>query len=141
MKIFCILILLFIYNVEMKLINRKEFIDIKRPVIFSYYNDNDILLDCENLYLKYENCGSDDFCVINLLKEVWFQYEDMVWSWGTENILYAIDELEKWNIIRLDLQCWWRDGMFDYNQKFLIYDDIDIINLINTLKQCLIQPL
>jgi hypothetical protein len=43
-------------------------------------------------------------------------------------------DLEKGIIKRMDYFTQERDGMFDYNRKFLIYDKEDINDLINFLK-------
>lgn len=45
--------------------------------------------------------------------------------------------LEKGESLDLDIHCSERDGMFDYDRKFLIYEKKDVGKLIDLLKTCL----
>lgn len=57
------------------------------------------------------------------------------------------DEKEYWEIIdesvengkefKIDLECTGRDGMFDYNRKYVIYDKDDIKRLVDKLSSYL----
>ena len=117
----------------MKLLNRKQFLEINRPVVFSYFSKN-TYLSFSNLYIKYDNVWTNDFITQDLLNEIWFLYKDKVWTDWQDNMYEAERILNEWWNIELDLDCCWRDWMFDDEQKFIVYDNKDIEKLIEKLK-------
>lgn len=92
----------------MKKITRKEFLEIKKPVLFS--RDNELSL-CYTYFPEWATNDNDFYFVI--LK--WD--EDEVWK-------------EIW-------ESWQRDWVFDEEEMFYVYDNDDIHNLIDILKELL----
>lgn len=123
----------------MKLLNRKDFIEIDRPVVFSYFSDK-VFMSFENLYIKYGSIWNVDFTTQNLLNEIWFLYEDKVWIDWYDNMAEAERILLDWWSIELDLDCCGRDWIYKQEQKFIVYEDKDILKLIEKLKEWLLTP-
>lgn len=117
----------------MKLLNRQQFLQLQPPVVFAYWSDYWIEFS-NNLYVM-EEVRETDFITQDLLSETWFQYEDIVWSGWTANIESFEQDLKNGESLELDLDCCWRDWMFEQDQKFLVYENKDIDNLINKLKE------
>ena len=113
----------------MKIINRNEFL--KLP---SY-----------TLYSKYEPCIFDDICI---------KGESMIWDSGNDFIYTPIadvvdsssssnfydklaDAVDNKTSLSVDLECGSRDGLYDDDQLFAIWEKEDIQKLIASLNKCL----
>lgn len=106
----------------MKIINRKQFLEIPEGTIYSKFDPYII----DGLYIKNESLGND-----------WY-YQDLINSIEcndsgeyTDKLFKARDD-PKYEL-RQDYNVNQRDGLFNEEQLFLIYDKDDAMKLIITL--------
>lgn len=112
----------------MRIVNRKEFLKLPMRTVYSLYDSG----RAEGLFYKDETLEND-----------WF-YQDLIFSKPT-NISNSEEYLEHYEKaennrdfnFELDLDCSERDGEFEENQMFLVYDKSDVKKLINALINCL----
>ena len=121
----------------MKLLNKKQFMETGDDVLFSYF-DTKSLMEFNNLNIK-QTFSDSDYLEQSLLDEIWFQYEDKVWTSGTDNLIEAEKILKNWWDIRIDFDCYSRNWLFDEDAMFIVYDKEDIKRLINKLQGILIR--
>ncbi len=55
---------------------------------------------------------------------------------GFDCLVWAIEQRDSFNHVELDYNCTSRDGMFDDEDKLLVWDKKDIRKLINYLEEC-----
>lgn len=114
----------------MRIVNGKEFLAIKKPVLYQKCN-SDYIWDLPEI--KLETLDGADFIYLPLFDiDVFTKDVDPT---STEEVLSLIDRLRKTgqNFSR-DYEATSRDGTFvNENDKFVIYDDNDIKALILTL--------
>lgn len=90
--------------------------------------------------------GETDFCVVNLLDEVVPRlnikiaeeikiYERKIEHWNSEDRYDLMNKAEKGVEFELDLECGGRDGLFDNEAKYAIYNKSDLLKLINKLQE------
>lgn len=101
----------------MRIINKKEFFKLEPPFVFSYYND----VECDGLYecnhiLRDEKGNGVDYGFYDLISGS-YDLEDN----GQE--------------FKLDISCGFRDGRYDNEEKFVIYNKRDIAKLSYRLKE------
>lgn len=118
----------------MKLLDRKEFLQIENPVVFMEYTH---LGNFGNLKIR------NDVIINSTGKAIDFYYEDLCSSLvilNNKEIICSEDFLDIWdNIIknrlnfRLDFNCEERDGLFEENAQYIVFDDIDIKQIIDKL--------
>jgi len=107
----------------MKIVNRKTFLELPNNILFCEFDPNifgDFCIKTRTL--------ENDFCYISLMD---FN-DDGSSKYGCYDIFDA--SLEKGVIVPLDLDIENRDGCFDDNQLFAVFDANDINSLINKLK-------
>ncbi len=93
------------------------------------------------VFMKYKPCF---FGSLQEKGETWegdflsAEITEQVKSGGTEELDLILDEAEKDSSysITLDFESGGRDGLFDDEQLFAVYEQKDIDGLINTLKKC-----
>jgi hypothetical protein len=107
----------------MKIVDRKTFLS----------------LPFNTVYAKYKPCVFDEICIkgdSTDFNDFWVQYLLTVEREG-EEVFDVLDRMEKGDNVRLDLKCESRDGLFDEDQMFAVFEKDDITNLINRLEECL----
>ena len=105
----------------MKIVDRKTFLTLPEGTIYSYY----VPQISNGLMVKQETL-SDDWIYQDLLFEV---YGD-----SSNDVMQLLTQAEEHGTsFRLDLDCGTRDGMFDNEQMFMVYEKEDITRLVNKL--------
>lgn len=109
----------------MKIVDRKTFLELPKNTLFSKWEP------CvfEELMIKDESLEDDFFC---------------------QEIVSAIDSDDSGDFcclcdhashtgdsIDIDMECLGRDGCFDDSQMFAVWEDQDVLKLIERLKKCL----
>lgn len=105
----------------MRILNRKQFLAIEGEVLFSKYQP------CyfENLEIKLCNTGTNDFCTQ--------QVTEIKCGGSSEMFDLLADAEEKQAVLHLDFDCGGRDGCFDDNQLFAVWDLTDVQQLRDRL--------
>jgi hypothetical protein len=114
----------------MKILNKTQFLQINSPVLYSRYSP----CSFEGLEIKEENFSENDF---------W--YQDLLGSIQTDKEPNKIDpqidvliRCEKTGeSFELDLDCLDRDGLYESNALYAVYEKDDVIRLIERLKKIL----
>jgi hypothetical protein len=113
----------------MKIVNKQEFYNLPAGTLYSNYEPCVI----EGLKIKQNTCFSIDtkepidYCYIDLIGNV--DYKDF------EDYIDLLDNSEKNKTsLKLDFEITERDGMFEKNEMFCIYEEDDIKSLISTLQ-------
>lgn len=108
----------------MRIINRKAFLELPSGIVYCKYTS----LGCfGDICIKGNSTGYDDWWYLNIVNG----WEGCDGSADFHNLMSdaeggAID-------IRNDLECDSRDGLFEEDQLFCVYDATDIQDLINKL--------
>lgn len=110
----------------MKIINRKQFLKAPEGTIYSEFKPCII----DGLYIKNESLDND-----------WY-YQDLISSIDCNDSGEYADKLFKSKNnpeyeLRQDYNVSQRDGLFDEEQLFLIYDKDDVVKLMKTLFETL----
>jgi len=104
-------------------------------------NKNEFLLMPENtLFAKYYPCviGSLQIKGESIANDFYVQYiSDSIDANDTSDFIDKLESAEKGETIMLDLNIQSRDGLFDDNQLFVVYDNQDVTQIIERLKLCL----
>lgn len=110
----------------MKIVNRETFLAMPPGTVFAKYEP------CcfEALEIKAQTLASNDYC-----------YQDIVSAldagdsgeWGD----LLEDSRETGSSIVMDFDCLSRDGCFDDNQLFAVFEPADVAQLIDRLQQAL----
>lgn len=109
----------------MRIVNRKEFLQLPSGTLYCKYEHT----SAYNISIKYDTWESD-----------WLHQElPTLWSPDESSSSDLYDKLDKAESdssysFSQDLESSNRDGHFDENQMFLIYEKEDIIKLIKKLK-------
>ena len=118
----------------MKLHTRDEFLKLPENTIYSRVPSHDDL--CEGLFCKSSgpNDYKNDFNEQDLISEC--GYPDGIDD-GCDSLIYQLQLRDSFKDFRTDLNCCGRDGMFCDDDKFIVWDNIDILNLMNVLSRAL----
>lgn len=109
----------------MKIVNREEFLKLHSGILFSEYEPCAFY----GLFIKQESTNHNDYYETALIGNVDYDSsEDFV------DVLLAAQENK--TSVKLDFDCCGRNGMYDDNQLYAVYEKEDIEGLINVLKQC-----
>lgn len=115
----------------MKVVKFPEFIKElheNKSLIFSNLHDYSI----EGLYEGFRMEGNDhDFILTDLLDSVEYDYKNEEWF---DVIDRAVEHGEEFKLALDDTT---RDGLFDYDRQFVIYDKGDIKSLVDKLSEYL----
>ena len=110
----------------MKIVDRKTFLALTNETLFSKYSPQII----EDILIKVGTSDSGDF-----------YYQDIataIDSTGSDDYSDKLDAAEKNGIsLKMDFDCVSRDGLWDKNQLFLVWEKEDVVMLIDRLKRCL----
>ena len=107
----------------MLIVNKKTFLAMPEGTIFAYYNP----IVFEGLHVKGETISqfSD------------FYYQDLIGnieSTGSDDYFDKCNEAEEKNTrLKLDFECLDRDGMYDDDQLYAVYDLVDIAGLLRAI--------
>lgn len=114
----------------MKIINKKQFLDLPEGVLYSEYKP------CyfTGLFRKLETLNDilgkpNDFLYINLIAEIDEGSEEYF------DVLFKAQETQEH--IKLDFECVSRDGMYDDEQMYAVYSSDDILNLSKAIANCI----
>ena len=96
------------------------------------------------IFMKFEPCTFEELGIKGETWEYDFLYCDLltqIESSGSEEECLLLSDADNDSSIslKLDLEGYGRDGCFEDNQKFAIYEKQDIENLITKLSHCLIK--
>ena len=135
----------------MKLVNKKEFFKLQTPIIYSIYLHG----DCTGLFECFEFWKDDDgnifewlytpYLIGSLLPKLKDETKDAYIERNnlSEKMLDELDEIffitKKGNSFELDLESGSRDGLFNKDDIFMIYEKTDLLNLINKLQSIFIE--
>ena len=111
----------------MKLYRLKDFLLLPRGTVYSSY----IPCVLSDLYIKGDSIKDFDFFTTDLI--------DCLKNTGSEDNQSKHEMLQIGKNIPLDHDTGSRDGMFDEERLFAVYDTQDIKGLINTLTEALEQ--
>ena len=110
----------------MKILNRKEFLKMPENTIFAKYEP------CVfgTLSIKYENCGNHDFFSNTFV--------DSIDCNDTGEFFNLLDKAEKDSnfSIKMDFNSCGRDGLFEENELYAVWEKEDIEKLIELLNTC-----
>jgi hypothetical protein len=113
-------------RVWMKIVNLTEFLALPNETLFSKYEP------CvfENMAIKTDNCNERDFIV---------QYiADSIKCTGSDDFGYILEDAEEnGTSIEIDLDICGRDGCFNDDQLFAVWERQDVIKLIERLQKCI----
>lgn len=114
----------------MKIINREEFLKQSEGILYSEYKP----FSFYGLYVKgntisSEEHGNFDYNELGLIGNINADNSD--------ELYYKLDVAEKISRkLNLDFECGMRNGGFDGEQLYAVYEQKDIEGLINVLKSC-----
>ena len=93
------------------------------------------------VFMKYEPCIFDELCVKGETWEYDWLYENIttqIECTGSGDFSDKLDAaLETGCSVAMDFNSWGRDGCFDNDQLFAIYEKQDVTGLIEKLNHCL----
>jgi hypothetical protein len=110
----------------MKIVNLKQFLAMPDNTLFSKF------APCyfEGLQIKVCNTGERDFCTQEIA--------DAIEAHDSGEFCDKLDEsLANGTSVAMDFDCNGRDGCFDEEQLFAVYERADIEGMIELLKRCL----
>jgi len=105
----------------MIIVDFDKFIKMPEGTVYSFYNEQTFT----GLYIKVDTISNTD----------WW-YKELVVNPDSNFIdgyITSFSELEKGNSVPIDTELLHRDGMFDYDREFAIYETEDIKQLITEL--------
>jgi hypothetical protein len=105
---------------DLKIVNRVEFLKLPSGIVYSNYQPHVF----DGLFIKDDSLPND-FFTQNLIAEI--ENED------TEDYFKKLDSCMKGESVRLDFNVSSRDGCFDEEQMFAIYEEQDLFGLIEAL--------
>lgn len=108
----------------MQLVSRSKLMSLPNGIVYSKYEP---FGDIVGLYKK-EDTWSHDWIYQDLIKELGTDSTDFV---------QTVESIEAGNKFELDLECTMRDGCFDDDQKYIVYDESDIRKLMAELQKSL----
>ena len=111
----------------MKIVNRETFLKMPENTVFTKYEPGHF----DELMIKGETLEFNDFCEQQIL-----EVESNSGDFG--EFIDILETAEKeGKSFNLDLHCEGRDGLFDNDQLFAIFEKQDVEMLIERLKECL----
>lgn len=109
----------------MRILNRKEFLAMTGQILFAKYKPQVF----GDLQIKVDNCGENDFAVDDILQ---------VFCKGcccdvSNDLDDAVNDSSM--SLNLDMHFTGRDGYFEDDQLFAVFENKDVEQLINRLKE------
>jgi len=108
----------------MKIVNREQFLALPENTLFSNYEP------CifEGILIKQRSIGNDFY---------YTSIVDAVECSGTDSFVGNLATAEEGESIAMDFDCVRRDGCFELDQLFAIYEPNDVQGMINKFTECL----
>ena len=107
----------------MRIVNRKEFLAMPSGTVYCKYERMGIMGD---LCIKYKSLPSD-----------WYYLAIADFDDCNDSVEFTekLDQMEKDSKVSYPLNCdtTERDGLFEDDEKFMVYEDIDVMHMINIL--------
>lgn len=121
----------------MKIVNAEEFLKLPKFTLYCEYMpcvyESNMCIKLESLYSEYCHDMPD-----GVYMDFFYQTIDTVENKGSEDWLKKLDEMkEKGSSFPVDKDNSSRDGGYDNDQLYMIYEKEDVIAIIEMLKQCL----
>lgn len=110
----------------MRLYKRKDFLELPENTIYSRFSEYSL---CEGLFCKLDK-SKYDFVEQDLISEVGFPNNI---NDGHESFEFVMNKRNSFEDFETDLYCAGRDGMFDESDKFIVWNEKDILKLYNYL--------
>jgi hypothetical protein len=107
----------------MKLLHREEFLKLE-DVLFCKYEPYTF----DSLLIKGETRPYDDFYYKKLFTLKESEEDD-----PSDSYILANESFEESKEGLIDLDSWYRDGLYDKDQLFVVFDKIEVINISNQL--------
>jgi hypothetical protein len=115
----------------MKLYKRQDFMKLPAMTIYSRINESEL---CVGLFCKTDE-STIDFVKQDLISECGYPDDNI--DCGTESWLIQMNLRDTFQEFRTDLECAGRDGCFDNEDKFVVWDKQDITKLRDYLSEVL----
>lgn len=110
----------------MKIVNRQTFMSLPENTVYSNYEP----CNFGPLSIKQESIRDIDFYTMAI--------NDAILSDSSEQFVDILTIAEKeGSSIKLDFECCGRDGLFEEDQLFAVWEDDDIVQLIKRLLCCI----
>jgi len=109
----------------MRIVNRETFLQLPSNTVFVEYDN----FPFEAICIKGDTVGECDFYVQHILEVKCKDVGDQ------DNILTAA---KNGATFQLDFDCIGRDGLFEEEQLFVVFEKSDVLMLIERLKKCVI---
>ena len=112
----------------MKIVNRIEFLKLPSGTMYSLYSP----IVFEGLYVKFDSINSTvgekyiDFLNISLT--------DSIDSEDFNKYMEEFEKMEKGSSIGMDFDCIGRNGLYDLDQKYAVWEKKDVQGLMDVLK-------
>ena len=112
----------------MRIVNREEFLKMPQNTVFSKY----IPYVFGQLFIKDESIGSDGFDFY------YSQIADAIDCKSSTDFDDLLDKAKRDSTLslRMDFEGLGRDGCFEDDQLFAVFEKEDVAKLINRLKEC-----
>lgn len=111
----------------MRFVNRQTFLALPAGTVFSKYRPKCF----QEMQIKAETCGSNDF---------WSTRVGDALAWGgTDEFIEITDRAEAGESVAMDFYIQDRDGLYDADQIFAVFERADVEALIERLKAALVD--
>jgi hypothetical protein len=111
----------------MRLVNRKEFLSMPAGTLFCKFNSPNF----EELQVLVSSSGSNDFIASS--------FHDAIDTRQHGNYTDAAFALEESGKIEMDFTDCTRDGLYEDDQMFAVWERADVVKLIERLKEALVD--
>lgn len=110
----------------MKIVTRKGLMELRKGTVFSLYRP--CVFDCLSIKDSPPGWG-DDFLVCDLVGAV--EHHD------SDDLIEKLDKMERGESFPADFESCGRDGCFDNDQLYAVYERADVEKLIKRLQETL----
>jgi len=113
----------------MRIVNKKEFFNLPEGTLFSFYQP----CNFEGLYIKGSTIYSQD-------RSIDFNFIDLIGNVNANDSNEFVDILiyaeENKTAFELDFDCYEREGAFDDNSLYAVYNSSEIASLSKLISNC-----
>jgi hypothetical protein len=113
----------------MKIVNRDEFLKLPAGTVFAKYSPSvfgELMIKGASLF--HDGTGND------------FLYQpivDAIECEDSDEFIQKCDAAENGESVRFDFDCLGRDGFFDYDELYAVWERVDVEQLIDRLQEAL----